>query len=44
VLILEQFHQVDGALTKAKGGSGLGLAIAKPIMEMYGVALGPNRR
>jgi signal transduction histidine kinase len=34
--IFEQFHQVDGSLTKAKGGTGLGLAIAKQIVEMHG--------
>src|SRR5262249_10016673 len=36
MLIFEQFHQVDGSLTKAKGGTGLGLAIAKQIVEMHG--------
>src|SRR5262245_61516374 len=34
--IFDQFHQVDGSLTKAKGGTGLGLAIAKQIVEMHG--------
>jgi two-component system, NtrC family, sensor kinase len=34
--IFEQFHQVDGSNTKAKGGTGLGLAIAKQIVEMHG--------
>jgi signal transduction histidine kinase len=34
--IFEQFHQVDGSNTKAKGGTGLGLAIAKQIIEMHG--------
>ena len=34
--IFEQFHQVDGSLTKATGGAGLGLAIAKQIVEMHG--------
>jgi signal transduction histidine kinase len=34
--IFEQFHQVDGSNTKAKGGTGLGLAIAKQIVELHG--------
>jgi GAF domain-containing protein len=34
--IFDQFHQVDGSLTKAKGGTGLGLSIAKQIVEMHG--------
>src|SRR4029453_4947882 len=34
--IFDQFHQVDGSLTKAKGGTGLGLAIAREIGEMHG--------
>jgi signal transduction histidine kinase len=34
--IFDQFHQVDGSLTKAKGGTGLGLAIAREIVEMHG--------
>jgi signal transduction histidine kinase/putative methionine-R-sulfoxide reductase with GAF domain len=34
--IFEEFHQVDGSSTRAKGGSGLGLAIAKQIVEMHG--------
>jgi len=34
--IFEQFHQVDGSNTKAKGGTGLGLAIAKRIVELRG--------
>ena len=34
--IFEQFHQVDGSNTKAKGGTGLGLAIAKQTVEMHG--------
>jgi signal transduction histidine kinase len=34
--IFDQFHQVDGSLTKAKGGTGLGLAIAKQIVEVHG--------
>src|SRR5215510_6094035 len=34
--IFDQFHQVDGSLTKAKGGTGLGLTIAKQIVEMHG--------
>jgi signal transduction histidine kinase len=34
--IFDQFHQVDGSLTKRKGGTGLGLAIAKQIVEMHG--------
>jgi signal transduction histidine kinase len=34
--IFDQFHQVDGSLTKTKGGTGLGLAIAKQIVEMHG--------
>jgi signal transduction histidine kinase/putative methionine-R-sulfoxide reductase with GAF domain len=34
--IFEQFHQVDGSNTKARGGTGLGLAIAKQIVEMHG--------
>jgi len=34
--IFDQFHQVDGSNTKAKGGTGLGLAIAKQIVEMHG--------
>ena len=32
----DQFHQVDGSLTKAKGGIGLAVAIAKQIVEMHG--------
>jgi signal transduction histidine kinase len=31
--IFEEFHQVDGSSTRAKGGTGLGLAIAKQIVE-----------
>jgi signal transduction histidine kinase len=34
--IFEEFHQVDGSNTKAKGGTGLGLAIAKQIVQMHG--------
>jgi signal transduction histidine kinase len=34
--IFEEFHQVDGSSTRAKGGTGLGLAIAKQIVEMHG--------
>ena len=37
--IFDQFHQVDGSLTKAKGGTGLGLAIAKQIVEMHGARI-----
>jgi signal transduction histidine kinase len=34
--IFEEFHQVDGSSTRAKGGTGLGLAIVKQIAEMHG--------
>jgi len=34
--IFEEFQQVDGSSTRAKGGSGLGLAIAKKIIELHG--------
>jgi signal transduction histidine kinase len=34
--VFDQFHQVDGSNTKAKGGTGLGLAITKQIVEMHG--------
>ena len=34
--IFEEFHQVDGSSTRAKGGTGLGSAIAKQIVEMHG--------
>jgi signal transduction histidine kinase len=35
-IIFEEFHQVDGSSSRAKGGTGLGLAIAKRIVEMHG--------
>jgi len=34
--IFEEFQQVDGSSTRAKGGTGLGLAIAKKIIELHG--------
>ena len=34
--IFEEFQQVDGSSSRAKGGTGLGLAIAKRIIEMHG--------
>jgi signal transduction histidine kinase len=34
--IFEKFHQIDNAITKAKGSTGLGLAIAKQIVKMHG--------
>ena len=34
--IFEEFQQVDGSSSRAKGGTGLGLAIAKRIVEMHG--------
>jgi signal transduction histidine kinase len=34
--IFEEFHQVDGSSTRAKGGTGLGLAIARQIVVMHG--------
>jgi PAS domain S-box-containing protein len=34
--IFEEFQQVDGSSTRAKGGTGLGLSIAKKIVEMHG--------
>ena len=34
--IFEEFHQVDGTSTKAKGGTGLGLTIARRIVELHG--------
>jgi signal transduction histidine kinase len=34
--IFEEFQQVDGSSTRAKGGTGLGLAIARRIIEMHG--------
>ncbi|MGQ0579775.1 MAG: ATP-binding protein [Betaproteobacteria bacterium] len=34
--IFEEFQQVDGSSTRAKGGTGLGLAIAKKIVELHG--------
>jgi signal transduction histidine kinase len=34
--IFEEFQQVDGSSTRAKGGTGLGLAIAKRIIELHG--------
>jgi len=33
--IFEEFQQVDGSSSRAKGGTGLGLAIAKRIIEMH---------
>jgi signal transduction histidine kinase len=40
--ILEQFHQVDSSLTKAKGGTGLGLAINQADRAMHVAASGWN--
>jgi len=34
--IFEEFQQVDGSSTRAKGGTGLGLAIAKKIIALHG--------
>ncbi|MBI3104316.1 MAG: PAS domain S-box protein [Candidatus Rokubacteria bacterium] len=34
--IFEEFQQVDGSNTRAKGGTGLGLAIARRIVELHG--------
>ncbi|HEX8374455.1 MAG TPA: ATP-binding protein, partial [Geminicoccaceae bacterium] len=34
--IFEEFHQVDGSSTRAKGGTGLGLAISRRIVELHG--------
>ena len=34
--IFEEFQQVDGSSTRAKGGTGLGLAIAKKIVGLHG--------
>ena len=34
--IFEEFQQVDGSSTRAKGGTGLGLAIAKKIIDLHG--------
>ena len=38
--IFEEFHQVNGSSTRAKGGTGLGLSIAKRIVEMHGGRIG----
>ncbi len=35
-IIFDQFHQVDGSITRKKGGSGLGLAITKQLTEQLG--------
>ena len=34
--IFDEFHQVDGSITRQKGGTGLGLTIAKRMIEMQG--------
>lgn len=35
-VIFDQFHQVDGGITRKRGGSGLGLAITKQLTEQLG--------
>ncbi|NNG04802.1 MAG: HAMP domain-containing protein [Inquilinus sp.] len=34
--IFDEFHQVDGSITRQKGGTGLGLTIARRMIELQG--------
>lgn len=34
--VFEEFHQVEGSLSRSRGGSGLGLTLSKQFIELHG--------